>query len=133
MGIIENEKLQAGERVVLTPERSKTPLFWAWVVGVLFCWFFFIPLIKAIRDTKQFAATEYVVTDRRLVVKCLWPKDAFKEKDLASVEKILVKKNAFGFGTLTFAGKGGENIYFVNVKNPEDVQREVEALSGNRA
>ena len=132
MGYIESNLLRGGERIVSAPERSKVRLVWAWVLGVLFFWCFFLPLVRAIRETRAFPQTEYAVTDQRVLIKCGWPKDMCKEKPWHAIERIECRQSFWGkrfhYGTLTFVTVDRNNLYFVDVKDADAIAEKLNAL-----
>ncbi len=65
---VENH-LYENELIVEKAQRDKWGLVGKWVLGILFCWLLFIPLIIAIKETVVYNHTELVLTNKRIVRK----------------------------------------------------------------
>ncbi len=69
MGKYVERNLYENEWVVEKAPRDVWGLVGWWILGVLFCWVLFIPLIKAIKETVIFNTTEFVLTNKRVIYK----------------------------------------------------------------
>ena len=69
MGRYVENHLYENELIVEKAQRDKWGLVGRWVLGILFCWLLFIPLIIAIKETVVYNHTELVLTNRRIVRK----------------------------------------------------------------
>lgn len=61
--------LYENEVVVEKADRDAWGLIGWWILGVLFCWVLFIPLINAIVKTVKYTHTELVLTNKRIIRK----------------------------------------------------------------
>ena len=61
--------LNENEWVVEVAPRDKWGLVGWWILGILFFWLLFIPLVKAIKETVVYNCTELVLTNKRLICK----------------------------------------------------------------
>ncbi len=63
------QNLGKNEAIVKIADRNPLSLVISWVLGILFCWLLFIPLIKAIIATIRFTHVELGITNKRLIGK----------------------------------------------------------------
>jgi uncharacterized membrane protein YdbT with pleckstrin-like domain len=78
-----------------------------------------------------FSASEFAVTDKRVIIKVGLVQRHTLETMLAKVEGIGVEQTVLGrmlnFGTITVTGTGGTQERFGNIARPLDFRREVQA------
>jgi uncharacterized membrane protein YdbT with pleckstrin-like domain len=78
-----------------------------------------------------FNASEFAVTDKRVIIKVGLVQRHTLETMLAKVEGIGVEQTVLGrmlnFGTITVTGTGGTQERFANIARPLDFRREVQA------
>ncbi|PID77543.1 MAG: hypothetical protein CSB24_00880 [Deltaproteobacteria bacterium] len=116
MGKYVDNNLIKNEQVVY-----ETKLHW-----ILFCHLkallslFIIPAIDR-------ATSEFVITNRRVVIKVGWfNHDAF-EMNLSKIESVNVSQSLLGrilgYGTIIIIGTGGSKEMFHNISRPKDFKR----------
>lgn len=69
MGRYVEKHLYDNEIIIEKAKRDKWGVVGKWVLGILFFWLLFIPLIMAIKESVVYSHTELVVTNKRLVRK----------------------------------------------------------------
>ena len=105
MGKYAEHNLLKSEEMVQEAEKNKLFFLGTWIKGILFCWFFLIPTIRAIAVTIRFTHTELVLTNRRMIGKTgvlnTRSLDAPLDKiqNVAAEQKLLGK--IFNYGTVT--------------------------------
>ena len=105
------ENLIKGEKVVF-----ETRLHWLIFIGIK-------PLLTLfIAPTIARVTNEFVITDRRVIMKTGWfTRDAY-EMNLSKIESVKVHQpfrgRIFGFGSLELIGTGGSTETFHNIANP---------------
>ncbi len=82
----------------------------------------------------QRATSEFVITDRRVVIKIGWlNRDAF-EMNLSKIESVTVHQSfiarILGYGTIVITGTGGSKELFHNISNPKEFKRKFMEYSG---
>ncbi|PID64112.1 MAG: hypothetical protein CR974_00380 [Gammaproteobacteria bacterium] len=116
MGNYVDNHLMADEKVVY-----ETKLHW-----VLFCHLkalltlFIAPLV-------QRATSEFVITNKRVVIKVGWlNRDAF-EMNLSKIESVQIHQSfiarILGYGTIVIIGTGGSKELFHNISRPREFKR----------
>lgn len=132
MEYIKEKTLTSTETIILQPKKSKIPLFWRWVFGILFCWLLLIPLIKAIQYNIDFATTEFAVTDKKVVEKYGWMSVHCDEMRLEKIENVTINQTFFGrmfnYGNVCIQGANRNNITFSNVKDVNEVKKAINNL-----
>ena len=133
MNYLKDIFLTEEERLLLSPKKSKVPLFWVWVLGVLFCWALFIPLVLAIRYNVLFENTEYAVTDRRILQKEGWLKVVCKQIKVEEIESVSMNKSFWSainrYGSVIIKSTLGETVVYKNVKKPETVLKMINTVA----
>ena len=86
-------------------------------------WFSIISLLTiAIYPTLQSVTDEFVVTNRRIIVKRGIISYQTREMNLTRVETVNVHRSILGrilgFGSITIIGSGGTRESFYNIRNP---------------
>ena len=69
MGNYVEKNLYENELIVDEARRDRWGLIGAWILGILFFWVLFIPLIIAIKETIVYTHTELILTNKRIVRK----------------------------------------------------------------
>ena len=132
MEYIKEKTLTSNETIILQPKKSKIPLFWRWVFGILFCWLLLIPLIKAIQYNINFATTEFAVTDKKVVEKYGWMSVHCDEMRLEKIENVTINQTFFGrmfnYGNVCIQGANRNNITFSNVKDVNEIKKAINNL-----
>ncbi len=132
MNYLQDIFLTEDEQLLLSPKRSKVPLFWSWFAGILFCWALFIPLILAIRYHILFTNTEYAITDKRILKKEGWLKVVCQQFRVEETDNVSMKKTFWSainkYGTIYIQGPEGEKIEFKNIKYPEKVLKMINTV-----
>ncbi len=82
----------------------------------------------------QRATSEFVITDRRVVIKIGWlNRDAF-EMNLSKIESVNIHQSfiarILGYGTIIITGTGGSKELFHNIANPKEFKRKFMEYSG---
>ncbi|MBO5412617.1 MAG: PH domain-containing protein [Clostridia bacterium] len=96
MGKYVEKHLQQNEYVVERARRDAWGLFGWWILGILFCWLLFIPLIKAIKETVIFSKTELVLTNRRIIRKSgVFHRQVF-ESPLSKIQGVYLNSTFLG-------------------------------------
>ena len=88
--------LNEDEWVVEKAKRNPWPLVGCWIVGVLFFWVLFIPLIYAIVRTVVFKKAELVLTNMRLICKRGVFNTESKDVTLPKVQGVYVNEGFWG-------------------------------------
>lgn len=128
---IEKNIIGIGETIEYAPKKSRIPLFWTWVGGILFCWVLLIPLINAIKVTIEFNAREYVVTNKKIIEKFGVFHTHCDEMQLKSVENITINKTfggkLFHYGNICIQGTNRNNVNFRGIVDPEGARKAINA------
>lgn len=134
MSYVEKNVLQDGESIIKVCEIYPFKLILAWIFGVLGCWLLFIPTIKAIKKTIEYRTTEYVITNKKVFEKYGLVNKHCDEMRLEKIENITVNTtfwgNIFGYGNVCIQGTNRNNIYFTDVKNPEEIRKTINNIIG---
>lgn len=69
MGNYVERNLYENELIVDEARRDRWSLIGVWILGILFFWVLFIPLIIAIKETVIYTHTELILTNKRIVRK----------------------------------------------------------------
>lgn len=123
MGNYVDNNLVAGEKVIY-----ETKLHW-----VLF--FHLKALLTLfIAPTIQRATSEFVITNKRVVIKVGWfNRDAY-EMNLSKIESVNIHQpfiaRILGYGTIVITGTGGSKELFHNIANPREFKRKFMEYSG---
>lgn len=132
MAYIKEKTLTNGEEIIMQPQKSKIPLFWRWVFGILFCWLLLIPLFKAIQYNINFATTEFAVTNKKVVEKYGWTSVHCDEMRLEKIENVTINQTFFGrmfnYGNVCIQGANRNNITFSNVKDVNEIKKAINNL-----
>lgn len=87
----------------------------------------FIPLLIA---HVKYTASEFAVTDKRVIIKVGWIRRRTLETMLGKVEGVSVEQGIMGrllgFGTITVTGTGGTKEPFANIARPLEFRRQVQ-------
>ena len=132
MAYLENNVISAKENIVLKANKNSIFLVLKWIWGVLGFWLLLIPTISAIKETVSFYTTEYIVTDSKVYEKYGWISTSTDEMPLSKIENIVVNYTFWGkifnYGVLSIQGTNRNNITFTNIKNAEQVKRQINEL-----
>ncbi|MBE7085999.1 MAG: hypothetical protein E7366_02480 [Clostridiales bacterium] len=88
--------LYENEYIVEKASRDVWGIVGVWVLGVLFCWLLFVPLIIAIKETVIFANTELVLTNKRLIKKTGVFHSCAKDIPLTKIQSVHVDVDFWG-------------------------------------
>lgn len=129
MSYIEENVLSDNEKIIFSPVLCYIQLFWKCVWGVLFCWLLLIPTIKGIVYAVRINHTEYAITNKKLIEKYGVFSVHCDEMGLNKIENVTLETSFFGrlfhYGTVVVQGTNRNNIYFRNVKDPENVKKQI--------
>lgn len=132
MSYLEKNVLSETEIILMKVEKNPIFLILSWIWGILGFWLLFIPTIKAIIYTIRYVTTEYLVTDKSVMEKQGWISTHTDETPLNKIENIVVHYTLFGkifnYGTVSIQGANRNNIVFKNVKNAENVKKQLKEL-----
>ena len=132
MGYLEKNVISSKEVVKLTPKKNPVFLILKWVWGVLGFWLILIPTIQAIKETVKYCTTEYLVTDHKVLEKYGWISTHTDEMPLAKIENVVVNYTFWGkifnYGTVIVQGTNRNNITFTNIKDAEQVKKQLNEL-----
>lgn len=88
-------------------------------------------LVPAIWAFVMYTASEFAVTDKRVIIKVGWIRRRTLETMLGKVEGIGVEQSIAGrllnFGTITVTGTGGTTEAFADIAHPLEFRRQVQA------
>lgn len=91
---------------------------------------FLLALILVLLRLVERKTTEYVCTDRRIVIRSGILTTRLREMPLAKVEALLLKQSVFGrlfgYGTLVFKGSGGTRRTCENIQEPDRFHRQIQ-------
>ena len=91
-----------------------------------------IPLIRAIAYSVKFHSTEYAITNIKVIEKYGLINIHCDEMRLDKIENITIESNFWGnvfhYGNVSIQGTNDNNIYFLNVKHPEKIRKEINSL-----
>lgn len=125
MGKFVENNLLKDEEIVKKANLSKLSLILSWVFGVLFCWLFLVPTIKAIWNTLRYVNTYVVITNKRVVAKSGFGDSASLDLPLNKVQSVSVQQGVFQrlfkYGSLRISTASGEMKYD-SIQNPEQVR-----------
>lgn len=122
MGSYVNKNLITGEKV-----EYETKLHWKIFVTLsgLFTLFIY-PYIKL-------RTNEFVITNKRIVIKKGWFSRSTFEINLNKIETVNVDQSIwgriFGFGTITIVGTGGTHEIFDSIRKPLEFRRKFQEIS----
>ena len=126
MGKYVESNLNRNETIVKEAKISKLMLIPTWIVGLLFFWLLFIPLIKAIIKTVQVFNVELAITSRRIVGKTGVVNTSAMDAPLDKIQNVSASSGLggkiFGYGTVVIDTAAGKYT-FQWVKQPEDFKR----------
>lgn len=96
MGKYVKKHLHENEYIVEKARRDSWGLFGWWILGILFCWLLFIPLIKAIKETVVYSKTELILTNKRIIRKSgVFHKQVF-DSPLAKIQGVYIDSTFLG-------------------------------------
>ena len=135
MGYLEKNVVNNKETVKIRPKKNPIFLVLKWIWGILGCWLLLIPTIKAITTTIRFRTTEYLVTDRQVMVKYGLISTHTDEMPLSKIENLVVNYTFFGkifnYGTVVCQGANSNSIRFTDVKDAEVIKKQINELISN--
>lgn len=116
MGNYINNNLVAGEQVIYETKLHWVLFFHLKALSTLFI----APLI-------ELSTSEFVITNKRVVIKVGWfNRDAF-EMNLSKIESVNIHQSfiarILGYGTIVIIGTGGSKELFHNITNPREFKR----------
>ena len=110
------------EAIVKEADRNALFLVGTWIKGILFCWLFLIPLIKAIIATIRFAHVELAITNKRVIGKVGVLNTKSLDAPLNKVQNVSCEQKFFGkifnYSTVKISTAAGE-YNFDAIKNGE--------------
>lgn len=96
MGKYVERNLYENEMIVEKARRDAWGLVGWWVLGILFFWLLFIPLIKAIKETVIFTHTELILTNKRIIRKSgVFHKQVF-DSPLLKIQSVYLDSTFWG-------------------------------------
>ena len=132
MDYLKRNVVANNECVKFEPEKNPIILVLKWVWGILGFWLLFIPTIKAIKESIQYAHTEYLVTDKRVMEKYGWFSTHTDEISLNKIGNITVTYTFWGkifnYATLQFEGATHNHITFNYIKNAEALKKQINEI-----
>ena len=132
MGYLEKKVISTKETIKLKPKKHPIFLILKWIWGVFGFWLLLIPTIKAIKETINYCTTEYLVTDHKVFEKYGWIATHTDEMPLTKIENIVVNYTFWGkifnYGTVSMQGANRNNIIFTNIKNAEQIKKQLNEL-----
>ena len=133
MSYIQDNYIDADEKIIYSPTKSKIPLFWHWVYGILFSWLLLIPTIKAIKYTLAFKYKEYAVTNKKLIEKYGIVNVHCDEMRINRIENVTINKTFWGrlfnYGNICIKGTNRNNINFYGIIDPEAARKEINKIT----
>lgn len=122
MGKYVEQNLNRNEEIVKKAELNMLSLVMAWVLGILFFWLLFIPLIKAIIATVKFCNTELAVTNKRVIGKVGVLDSKALDAPLNKIQNASVSSTLggkiFNYGTISIQTAAGA-FTFTGIKNAD--------------
>lgn len=122
MGKYVENHLNKNETLVKKADRNGLFLLATWIKGILFCWLFLIPLIKAIAETIRFRAVELAVTSKRVVGKIGFANSQIMDSPLNKVQNVTVISSLggkiFNYGTIEVT-TASDKYLFGAIKNAD--------------
>ncbi len=123
--------LTKDEVVIEKAKVTKTVLIGPWIIGILFCWLFFIPTIKAIILTIRVSKIELALTNQRIVGSVGVVARSAMDAKLDKVQTVRVSETFWGrifnYATvaITTAGTGGNDYLFIGIARANDFKQKV--------
>lgn len=96
MGKYAERSLRKNEKIVQECKPNKLSLVGSWIIGILFFWLLFIPLIKAIKNTIILNKQELVLTNKRLIMRAGFGNTASLDVPLDKVQNIAIAQPLWG-------------------------------------
>jgi len=122
------------------------PVIWS-IVAIMFfghgghaaftvgCLFILIAIAKAISSFINFAASEFAVTNQRVIAKVGFIRRNSLEVLLGKIEAIQVNQDILGrilgYGSITVSGTGGTRDPFHNISDPLELRRKIKEQIAN--
>lgn len=126
MGRYVENNLNRDEVIVDEVELNPMELLKVWLIGIAFCWFFFIPTIYAISVSIRFFSQELAVTNKRVVGTVGAINTYSLDAPLRKVENVSVSSGLggklFNYGTVSVRTADGWFV-FEGVKDADRFKR----------
>ena len=126
MGKYVENNLNRNETIIRKAVLHPGELIKAWVFGILFCWFFLIPLINAIKVTITYCNTELAITNKRVIGKAGFANSAAIDAPLSKVQNVNTSSGLwgkiFGYGNVVIM-TAADKIPFSGIRKPEEFKR----------
>lgn len=107
---------------VVVVQSGDLPIFWGLLAAAI---------VSYIWAQILYSTSEFVVTNKRVVIKVGWLRRRTVETMLSKVEGINVEQSLFGrilgYGSIIVTGTGGSQEPFRNIGNPFEFRRQVQA------
>ena len=107
--------LGKNETIVKQAKLTIAFLVITWLKGILFCWFFLIPLFKAIQATIKHFRTELAVTNKKVLGRVGVFNTKALDAPLSKIQSISVTQPFFGkicnYGTVRVSTAAGDFIF----------------------
>ncbi len=126
-----DEILQKDEEVVAKAKVTKLSLIGVWVKGVLLCWLFLIPTIKAIKQTIVVSKIELALTNQRLVGRVGVVGRQIMDSKLDKVQTVQIRETFWGriFGyaniAVSTAGTGGSEYVYIGIARAQEFKQKI--------
>lgn len=129
---LKKKALGVTETIKIHPRKNPIFLILRWIWGILGCWLFLVPLIKAIAATIRFTHTEYLITDKNVMEKYNVFNTVTNQMPLDKIENVLVTYTfwgkVFNYGNIVFSGANNNPVVFVCVKNAERIKKQINSM-----
>ena len=139
------ENLMNGENILYRARLHWVMFLWPviwFIVAIMFfgrgghaavtagCLFILIAIAKAISSFINFAASEFAVTNQRVIAKVGFIRRNSLEVLLGKIEAIQVNQDILGrilgYGSITVSGTGGTRDPFHNISDPLELRRKIQ-------
>ena len=113
--------------LMLGPRRhwkGQSSIDWEFAGPIIICcgFLFLIALLLLVDARIKYRSSDFVITNRRVILKTGWLRRKMGELFLSEIEGIQVDQSMMGrlldFGTLTVAGTGGSKVQFKGIQAP---------------
>ena len=141
-------KIENGEEIIYMPTQSKIKLIVFSVIAVAFIvWYIVVRqqaqtivsvilvlialsfAVRAVKEGMRYNATEYVITNKKIVYKYNLLRHDYSELRLDKIERISVKQSflgrIFNYGSVYIQGANMYSICFKMVVSPDDVKKKI--------
>jgi hypothetical protein len=129
---LKKKALGVTETIKIRPRQNPIFLILRWIWGILGCWLFLVPLIKAIAATIRFTHTEYLVTNKHVMEKHNVFNTYTAQIALNEIKHIAVIYTFWGkifnYGNIVFSSSGSLSVSFICIKNAERIKKQINSM-----